>query len=109
MYFERHPAELVIGSNPIFIQEMNSHVLATLQSNVEAVSDSLCAIGSVYLHNEGVRSGLELALGSKIKTLARIRRGTDAVFKHLSIEQIMSMILAVVSMEVSFSVKFALS
>lgn len=104
IYFARHPAELVISSDPSFIQEMNSHVLAALQSNVEAISDSLCAIGSVYLHNEGLKSSLELALGSKIKTLARIRRGTDAVLRDLSIEQSMSMILGVVSMEVSLPV-----
>ena len=100
MYFARHPTELVIGSEPAFITEMNAYVLQVLHSNVEAVGIGLCAIGSVYLQNQGSRSGLELALDSRIKTLATIRSYGSRGFSGLTIEQAMSMILALVSMEV---------
>lgn len=95
IYFSRHPGELVIGSEPFFVQEMNMHVLGVLQSDVEAVGNCLSAIGQTYLYNQGSQSSLALALSSRQKTLIRIRRGSG-----LKIEQAVSMILALVSMEV---------
>lgn len=100
MYFARHPTELVFGSAPFFIHEMNTHVLGVLQSDVEAVGDGLCGIGSVYMYNQGCSSGLELALGSRIKTLARIRKSGHEGLGRLTVEQAVAMILALVSMEV---------
>ncbi|KAF2792249.1 hypothetical protein K505DRAFT_376166 [Melanomma pulvis-pyrius CBS 109.77] len=94
MYFSRHPAELVIGSEPVFIHEMNTYVLGVLQSDVEAVGDGLSAIGQTYLHNQGSQTSLALALNSRMKTLTRIRKSGG-----LKIEQVTSMILALVSME----------
>jgi hypothetical protein len=99
MYFSRHPEELVIGSEPSFVQEMNTYVLGVLYSDVESVGDSLSAIGQTYLHNQGSQPSLALALSSRQKTLSRIRKDG-----RLKIEQAISMILALISMEVGLNI-----
>jgi hypothetical protein len=102
MYFSRHPGELVIGSEPSFVQEMNTYVLGVLHSDIESVGDSLSAIGQTYLHNQGSQPSLALALSSRQKTLSRIRKDSG-----LKIEQALSMILALISMEVGLKISLA--
>ncbi|KAF2812644.1 uncharacterized protein BDZ99DRAFT_270676 [Mytilinidion resinicola] len=95
-YFDRHPHELVIGSEPEFVKDMNMHFLSVFQQNPEAMRDVLCGIGQVYLHRMGQSSSLVRALDKRAKTLARIRSRNEI---PPNIEFVLAIILGICGLE----------
>ncbi|KAF2493261.1 hypothetical protein BU16DRAFT_75243 [Lophium mytilinum] len=95
-YFDRHPHELVIGSEPEFVKDMNMHFLSVFQQNPEAMRDVLCGIGQVYLHRMGQSSSLVRALDKRAKTLARIRSRNEI---PQNIELVLAIILGICGLE----------
>lgn len=70
VYFNRHPFEMVMGSE--FVSEMNANVLVVLQHNPKAVSDSLSGIGQVYL-SRGQSNSAVTVLDRRARILANLR------------------------------------
>jgi hypothetical protein len=89
IYFHRHPAELVISAE--FIDEMNSNVLQVFHEDPAAVSETLSAIGNIYLGEGGL--SMVPILDRKARILARLRARRD-------LEQMLVMLLGLCALEV---------
>jgi hypothetical protein len=100
VFFNRHPAEMVISAE--FINEMKAATLLVLQDNPAAIADALYSVGSIYLSEDGQNPLLPLALDRRAKTLARLKGKNPSC----ELEQILTMSLALAAMEV---LKFSLS
>ncbi|KAL2421591.1 hypothetical protein ABEF95_006818 [Exophiala dermatitidis] len=94
VYFMRHPSELVFGDE--FIQEMNSNVLLVFQDNPQAVSDSLSAIGEVYLRDSPLPV-LSFVPNRKARILARLRNMDNL---GLSLELLLTTMLGLCAVEI---------
>ncbi|KAH8172486.1 cytochrome domain of cellobiose dehydrogenase domain-containing protein [Sarocladium implicatum] len=70
LYFDRHPAELVIGDE--FVPEMNANTLLLLQQDPATVANVLAAIGYVY-QVKGIEGSDDAILARRSRILADLR------------------------------------
>jgi hypothetical protein len=95
VYFNRHPFELLIGSE--FINEMNANVLVLLQHNPRAIADSLSAIGHLYMSGAHSNSIVPV-LDRRARILANLRAMKDSSY---DLEEVVALLLGLCAMEVS--------
>ncbi|KAH6712285.1 fungal-specific transcription factor domain-containing protein [Leptodontidium sp. MPI-SDFR-AT-0119] len=88
IYFNRHPSDLVISKE--FVNEMNANVLLVFNQDPAAVSETLSAIGHIYLGEGGF--SIVPMLARKQRILARLRDRRD-------LEQMMIMLLGLCALE----------
>ncbi|TVY82286.1 hypothetical protein LSUE1_G001912 [Lachnellula suecica] len=88
MYFRRHPVDQVIDTK--FVEEMNINVLQTFHMDPAAVSDSLSAIGHIYLADG--QAPLIPILDRRARILSRLRTQRD-------LEPMLAMFLGLCALE----------
>lgn len=96
VYFNRHPADMVMSQEGEFMHEMNANALLVLNQDPQAVSDTLCCIGHLYLQRSG-HGSIVPALDRKGRALARLQKLTD--LKH-DLEQTVLLLLGLCAMDV---------
>ncbi|KAL2064362.1 hypothetical protein VTL71DRAFT_4856 [Oculimacula yallundae] len=87
-YFSRHARDLVISKE--FVDEMNANVLQVFKMDPAAISETLSAIGHIYLGEGGL--SMVPMLDRKQRILARLRDRRD-------LEQMMVMLLGLCALE----------
>ena len=97
LYFNRHPAEVVL--EPQFVAEMNANVLLGFHQDAEAVVDVLYCIGHTYLDTPSGNGFVVPALSRRARTLTRLRRMQN---DGSQLEMMTLMILGLSAMEVCF-------
>lgn len=103
LYFNRHPAALVIS--PEFVEEMKSNMFQVFHSDPQTVCDSLSAIGHNYLGDKSTTT-LVPVLNRKGRILARLR-AMDGVGHDL--EKTIVLLICLCTLEVSFSFSITLT